>query len=99
MLNQETLHVHVKNPNKSKDPIRTIGIFPTFGSNMPLLIQALSEFLSPEVSELGEPDPAMQNNLRLEVMKILPHANVIGMSRNLETGPTTIILKEQQKLT
>jgi hypothetical protein len=95
MTNQETVHVHVKNPNKSPEPIRQIGIFPTFNGNSNLLTQVLSEVLFPEVMGAAPTDPVMVENLKAEVMKILLHATVLALKR--EDGLTTIIIQEQKK--
>lgn len=93
MKNNETLHIHVKRPHESDQPIRQIGIFPTFEPS--LLLPALESILSPEIEEVGEQSPAMLADLREEVFKILLYSDILSLSRS--KGITTIIIREKNK--
>lgn len=93
MKNNETLHIHVKRPHESDQPIRQIGIFPTFEAS--LLIPALSAILSPEIEEVGAVSQPMVEDIREEVLKILFNADILSLSRS--KGITTITIREKKK--
>lgn len=93
MKNNETLHIHVKRPHESDQPIRQIGVFPTFERS--LLLPALESILSPEIEEVGEVSPTMLSDIREEVFKILFNADILALSRS--KGITTITIREKKK--
>lgn len=93
MKNNETLHIHVKRPHESDQPVRQIGIFPTF--EPALLLPALESILSPEIEEVGDQSPAMLSDIREEVYKILMPADILAITRS--KGITTIVIREKKK--
>lgn len=93
MKNNETLHIHVKRPHESDQPVRQIGIFPTFEAA--LLIPALVAILSPEIEEVGEVSPTMSKDIREEVHTILVHSDILALTRS--NGITTITIREKKK--
>lgn len=93
MKNNETLHIHVKRPHESDQPVRHIGIFPTFEAS--LLIPALASILSPEIEEVGKVSQPVVEDIREEVLKILFNADILALSRS--KGITTITIREKKK--
>lgn len=94
MQNNQSIHIHIKQPHTSKEAIRTIGIFPA-SIEKAQLTAILTEVLFTELDGI-KPDITFERDLVEEVLKLLAHSKVLSVARNVETNLTMIILREEK---